>query len=307
MTNVTASQVKELREKTGAGMMDAKKALVENNGDVEASIDWLRKKGLAKAEKKSSRTAAEGLVALQATGNKGVVVEINSETDFVARNEKFQGFVEAAVGVAMTGASSVEELAAADMNGKSVQDTLTDLIATIGENMSLRRMAVLEVSQGVVASYVHNASAQNMGKIGVLVALESEGDQDKLQALGKQIAMHVAAAFPQYLDQSRVDAAVVEKERAIVAEQTKAEGKPDHVVEKIVDGRIGKFYQEICLVDQVFVIDGKAKVSEFVEQASKDIGAPITIKDFVRFQLGEGIEVEEEDFAAEVAKTAAGG
>lgn len=306
MTQITASQVKELREKTGAGMMDAKAALVESGGDVEAAVDWLRKKGLSKAAKKSSRTAAEGLVAMAMDGNTGTLVEINSETDFVARNEEFQNFVRKVADTALTGADSLEALMEAPLEGKSVRDALTALIAKIGENMNVRRMAKLSVSQGAVVGYIHNAAAPGLGKIGVLVALESEGDKTKLEALGKQITMHIAAAFPQYLSREDVDSAALEREREVLREQAKAEGKPDDIVEKMLTGRLNKFYEEICLLEQKFVIDGETKITKLLEQSAKDIGAPVKIASYARFQLGEGIEKEETDFAAEVAAAANG-
>lgn len=302
---ITAAQVKELREKSGAGMMDAKKALEENNGDMEAAMDWLRKKGIAKADKKSSRTAADGLVAIALDGTKGAVVELNSETDFVARNEEFQGFVKKVADAAVA-QDDVEGLKAADFGGKPLSEALTDLIAKIGENMTLRRMEKLEVSKGVVAGYMHNAVAPNLGKIGVLVALESGGDTDKLEALGKQIAMHVAAAFPKYLNRDAVDASELEKESAVIREQAKAEGKPDEIIEKMLVGRINKFYQEICLLEQTFVVDGETKISKLLENAAADVGAPVELVAYSRIQLGEGIEKEAEDFTAEVSKVANG-
>ncbi len=302
MAEITASMVKDLREKTGAGMMDAKNALVENKGDMEAAVDWLRKKGLAKASKKSSRTAAEGLVAIAIDGPKGVVVEVNAETDFVARNELFQDFVRKTASIALAKASSVEQLASADFGGgKGVQDTLTELIAKIGENMTLRRMSRLEVSEGVVSGYVHNAVAPNLGKIGVLVALESKGDKEKLAVLGRQIAMHVAAAFPQYLHSGEVEPAALEREKDVIRAQAKTEGKKDDIIEKMLEGRVRKFYEEVCLLDQKYVIDGETRISKVIEDAAKTIGAPVTLKGYARVQLGEGIEKEEKDFAAEVA------
>lgn len=305
MTQITASMVKELREKSGAGMMDAKKALQEVDGDMEAAIDFLRKKGVAKADKKSSRTAAEGLVAIISEGNKGAVVEVNAETDFVARNEEFQKFVNNVVQKAMT-VDSLDGLMVADYDGKSVAETLTNLIATIGEHMGVRRMEGLSVSEGAVVGYVHNAAAPNLGKIGVLVALESTGDQDKLQALGKQIAMHIAAAFPQCLTRDDVDPAVLERERNVIREQALAEGKPAEIVEKMLEGRIRKYYEEVCLMDQTFVMDGETKISKLLENAASDVGAPVELKAYARYQLGEGIEKVEEDFAAEVASVANG-
>jgi elongation factor Ts len=303
MAEITAALVKELREKTGAGMMDCKKALAEVAGDIEAAIDWLRKKGLAAAAKKAGRVAAEGLVAVAAAGTKGVAVEVNAETDFVARNDQFQGFVSTLAKVSLDKGDDVEALKAAEFPGagKSVQEQLTALIATIGENMNIRRAKRLEVSQGVVASYVHSAIAPGLGKIGVLVALESAGDAAKLEALGKQIAMHVAAANPLFLDSASVDQAALEREKAVLTEQALASGKPANVVEKMVEGRIRKYYEEVCLLDQVFVIDQENKISKVVENAAKDVGAPVKLTGFARFALGEGIEKEEKDFAAEVA------
>ena len=305
MSEITAAKVKELREKTGAGMMDAKKALTEAGGDMETAMEELRKKGMAKADKKSSRTAAEGLVAVVTDGTTGAVVEINAETDFVSRNEEFQAFVEKVAQKAL-GADNVEALAAADLDGKSVKDSLTDLIAKIGENMALRRSQKLEVSKGAVVSYVHGALKDGMGKIGVLVGLESDASADALQAVGKQVAMHVAAAFPKYLDRDSVDAAEMEKERAFLIEQAKAEGKPDDIAEKMVEGRMRKYYEEVCLLDQTFVIDGETKIADVIANAGKEAGADIKLTGFARVQLGEGIEKEEEDFAAEVAKAANG-
>ncbi|MGZ9097997.1 MAG: translation elongation factor Ts [Micavibrio sp.] len=307
MADITAAMVKELRDSTGAGMMDAKNALVENNGDMEASVDWLRKKGLSKAAKKSGRTAAEGLVAVAKSGTKAAIVEINAETDFVARNDQFQGFVRKAAEIALNDASSAEELSKAPYEGgKSVQDTLTNLIATIGENMSIRRMAKLSVSKGVVATYIHNSIADNLGKIGVLVALESEGDTAKLEALGKQIAMHVAATNPAFLDTSSVSAEALERERNVLRDQALQSGKPADIVEKMLEGRIRKYYEEVCLVEQIFIMDGESKVSAVIEKAAKEIGKPVALAAYVRFQLGEGIEKEEVDFATEVAKVSNG-
>lgn len=305
MADITASMVKDLREKTGAGMMDAKKALVETSGDVDAAVDWLRTKGLAKAAKKSGRTAAEGLVAIATEGTKGTVVEINSETDFVARNEEFQNFVRSVAAKAQ-GAKDIQELGSRDLGGKSVADTLTDLIAKIGENMTLRRVENLEVSKGAVVGYVHGALAEGLGKIGVLVGLESDASDDVLQGLGKQIAMHVAAANPQFLDTNSVDPAVAEREKSVLIEQAKAEGKPQEIAEKMVVGRMQKFFKEICLTEQIFVIDGETKVADVVANAAKEAGSAIKLTGFVRVQLGEGIEKEEEDFAAEVGKVANG-
>ncbi|MGE5506050.1 MAG: translation elongation factor Ts [Actinomycetota bacterium] len=303
MAEITAALVKELREKTGAGMMDCKKALAETAGDLEAAVDWLRKKGLAAAAKKAGRVAAEGLVGIATSGTKGVAVEVNAETDFVARNDQFQGFVSAVAQVALTAGADVEALknAAFPGAGKTVSEQLTALIATIGENMNLRRAARLEVSQGVVASYMHTQAAPGLGKIGCLVALESAGDQGKLAELGKQIAMHVAAANPQFLDTASVDTSALDRERAVLTEQAAASGKPANVIEKMVEGRIRKYYEEVCLLEQVFVIDQETKIGKVVENAAKDVGAPVKLTGFVRFALGEGIEKEEKDFAAEVA------
>ncbi len=305
MTQITAAMVKELREKSGAGMMDAKKALEEVNGNMEEAVDLLRTKGMAKADKKSSRTAAEGLVAIVSNGTNGAIVEVNSETDFVARNEKFQGFVRQVADVALK-VNSTEELMAADLDGKSTQDTITNLVATIGENMSVRRMEKLSVTDGVVVGYVHNAVSDGLGKIGVLVALESSGDKAALAALGKQLAMHVAAAFPKYLKRDDVDASEMEREKNVIREQALSEGKPAEIVEKMLEGRMRKFYEEICLMDQTFVMDGETKISTFVENAEKEMGAPVTLKAYSRYQLGEGIEKDVEDFAAEVNKVANG-
>jgi elongation factor Ts len=305
MAEITASLVKELREKTGAGMMDCKKALGETAGDLEAAVDWLRKKGLAAAAKKAGRVAAEGLVGIAAAGTKAVVVEVNSETDFVARNDKFQDFVKGVAQAALTVGADLDAVNAAQMaSGKTVAEELTTLVATIGENMNLRRVAGLEVSQGVVASYMHSATVPGLGKIGVLVALESAGDVAKLEALGRQIAMHVAAANPQFLSVAAVDTSALDRERAVLTEQAAASGKPANVIEKMVEGRIRKYYEEVVLLEQVYVIDQENKVGKVVENAAKDVGAPVTCTGFIRFALGEGIEKREDDFAAEVAAQA---
>jgi elongation factor Ts len=303
MAEITAQLVKELREKTGAGMMDCKKALAENKGDLEASVDWLRKKGLAAAAKKSGRIAAEGLVGVAAKGTRGAVVEVNAETDFVARNDKFQEFVKAATEIALGAGGDVETLKAAryPASGRTVADELTQLIATIGENMNLRRAATLAVGTGVVASYMHNALSPGLGRIGVLVALESTGNPAKLQELAHKLSLHVAAANPIALSQADVPAATVERERAILSEQAKASGRPPEVIAKMVEGRLRKFYEESVLLEQVFVVDGETKVGKVVEQAAKEAGAPIKVAGFVRYALGEGIEKKQEDFAAEVA------
>ena len=304
MAEITASLVKELREKTGAGMMDCKKALGETAGDMEQAVDWLRKKGLAAAAKKAGRVAAEGLVGVAAEGRSGAAVEVNSETDFVARNEQFQNFVGAVAKLVLTHGDDVEGLKEAKLaSGAKVAEELTRLVATIGENMSIRRAARLTVAHGVVANYVHNQIAPGMGKIGVLVALESTGDQAKLTALGRQIAMHIAAAHPLALDIESVDPKALERERDVLREQARASGKPDNVIEKMIEGRLRKFYEETVLLEQVYVVDGETKVKEVVARAAKEIGTAIAITGFVRYQLGEGIERDTTDFAAEVAAT----
>lgn len=304
MAQITAALVKELREKTGAGMMDSKKALTETDGDMEAAVDWLRKKGLAAAAKKASRVAAEGLVSVASEGTAGAVVEVNAETDFVARNEIFQEFVGNVAANALVGDGTVEGLLASEIDGKSIADTTTDKIATIGENLGVRRVARLAVENGIVASYVHGAVVPGAGKIGVLVALESTGDAGKLAAFGKQVAMHIAAANPQSTAVDDLDQTLIARERDVLVEQARASGKPDNIIEKMVEGRIRKFYEEVVLLEQVFVIDGESKVKAAVEAAGKDAGAPIELKGFVKFVLGEGIEKEESDFAAEVAAAA---
>ena len=302
MADITAAMVKDLREKSGAGMMDCKKALNETGGDMDGALDWLRTKGLAAAQKKSSRTAAEGLVGVAVAGTRGAAVEVNSETDFVAKNDQFQQFVREVTQIALATGGDVEALKAEAMpSGTTVADVLTNNIATIGENQSIRRTRSLEVSKGAVVSYVHNAASPGLGKIGVLVALESEAPEEALQGLGKQIAMHIAAAFPQALNEEDLDAEVIERERAIATEKASESGKPADIVAKMVDGAIAKFRKEHALVSQLFVMDGKTKISDVVARAGKDAGSPIVLKDYVRFQLGEGIEKEQSDFAAEVA------
>jgi elongation factor Ts len=303
---ITAAMVKQLRDATGVGMMDCKKALAETNGDMEAAIDWLRTRGLAKAAKKADRVTAEGLVGVATDGRRAAVVEINSETDFVARNEQFQSIVRNAAEVALTVDGDVEALAAAAYpgTGRTVSEELTEAIAKIGENMTLRRAAVLEVSEGVVGTYVHSAISEGLGRIGVLVGLESSGDKDKLEALGRQIAMHVAAVKPMSLSSEDLDAEAVERERTVFSEQAKASGKPDNIVEKMVEGRIRKYYEEVTLLAQTFVIDGENSVEQAVKNAEKEVGAPIKVTGFVLFALGEGIERQETDFAAEVAAAA---
>ena len=303
--SISASLVKELREKSGAGMMDCKNALSENNGDVEAAMDWLRSKGIAKAEKKSGRVAAEGLIGIASNGNSAAVVELNSETDFVARNDQFQELVRNVASTAVSTDGSVDAVAAATLSGgeKSVADTITDAIATIGENMNLRRTAKLEVGEGVVASYMHNAAADGIGKIGVIVALESSGNADALAAIGKQVAMHVAATNPLAATQEDVPADVADRERAVYLEEAKESGKPEEIAVKMVEGKMRKFFQESVLLSQAFVINPDVTVEQALKDAEKDAGAPIALKSFVRLALGEGIEKEEEDFAAEVAAT----
>lgn len=299
--SITAAMVKELREKSGAGMMDCKTALNESGGDMEAAVDWLRTKGLAKAAKKAGRVAAEGLVGVASEGNKAAVIELNSETDFVARNEGFQELVSNVAKVAVSTDGSVEAVSAAELGGKPVADAITDAIATIGENMTLRRSAVLSANEGVVSTYVHGSVADGLGKIGVLVALESSGDKDKLNALGRQIAMHVAATSPLALNTEALDPAVVEREKAVFSEQARESGKPDNIIEKMVEGRLRKFYEEVTLVKQAFVINPDLTVEQAVEALAKELGTDVKLSGFVRFALGEGIEKEEQDFAAEVA------
>ena len=307
MAEITAAMVKDLREKSGAGMMDCKKALSENNGDMEAALDWLRTKGLAAAQKKSSRTAAEGLVGVAVAGPKGAAVEVNSETDFVAKNDQFQAFVREVTQLALENGENMDALKGAKMpSGKTVDEALTNNIATIGENQSLRRARVLEVSNGAVVPYVHNAAAPGLGKIGVLVALESDAGADVLEPLGKSLAMHIAAAFPLALSVDDLDPAIVEREAAILREKNadKIVGKSAEVAEKILNGPIEKFKKENALLSQAFVMDGKTPVADIIAKAGKDAGSTIVLKDYVRFQLGEGIEKEVSDFAAEVAATA---
>lgn len=308
MAEITAALVKELREKTGAGMMDCKKALAESGGDVEAAVDWLRKKGLAAAAKKSSRVAAEGLVGVATRGTAGAVVEVNSETDFVARNDKFQAFVARLAELSLDADGDVEALKATDYprTGRNVADELTHMIATIGENMNLRRAASLSVAQGVVTSYVHNSVVPGLGKIGVIVALESAAPADKLEELGRSIAMHIAAARPEALDVSSVDASLLDREREVLSDQARASGKPEEIIAKMVEGRLRKYYEEVVLLEQVYVIDGETKVKDIVAKAGKHLGAPVALTGFVRYTLGEGVEKEESDFASEVAATLAG-
>ena len=302
MANITAALVKELREKTGAGMMDCKGALNETDGDLEAAVDWLRKKGLAKAAKKAGRVAAEGLVAVESAGRHAAIVEVNSETDFVARNDGFQAFAREAAKLALNTDGSLEGLEAATFPGSSdtVKSHLSNLIATIGENMTLRRVAKLEVGKGVIASYVHSQVAEGLGKIGVLVAMESEGDVEVLSTLGRQLAMHVAATNPVALDASGVDAATLERESNILRE--KNAGKPDHVLQKIVESGLKSYYKEVTLLEQPFVHDGSKTVAQVLKESAGKAGGPVAITGFVRYALGEGIEREDgPDFATEVA------
>lgn len=303
MAEITAAMVKELRESTGAGMLDCKKALVEANGDMDTAVDWLRKKGLASAAKKASRIAAEGLVAVCVEGNKGAVVEVNSETDFVAKNEIFQEYVEDAAKVALLNNGEICDMKSFNCPkcGKSFEERLTDMIAKIGENMNLRRAKVLEAKEGVVASYVHSAIRPNLGRIGVLAVLESKADKTKLNELGKHIAMHIAASNPLFLDIAHVDPAAVEHEKGIFAEQAKASGKPENIIEKMVEGRIRKYYEEVVLEEQAYIMDPDKKVKDVIAEAAKELGADIKLTDYVCFKLGEGLQKKEEDFAAEVA------
>ena len=305
MAEITAAAVKELRERTNAGMMDCKKALSETQGDLEQAVDWLRAKGLAAAAKKAGRTAAEGLVGVAVEGTRGAAIEVNSETDFVAKNEQFQNFVREAARLALSTNGDVDALAAAQFpGGGTVAEALMNNIATIGENQSLRRAALIEVSEGAVVPYVHNAAAPGLGKIGVLVALESGAPAETLQPLGKQLAMHIAAANPLALDADSLSAPMIERERGIAMEKARESGKPANIVEKMVEGSIAKFRKDNALLSQLFVIDNKTPVAEVVAAAAKEAGAGIELKGFVRFQLGEGIEKKESDFAAEVAAAA---
>ena len=305
MAQITAGQVKELREKTGAGMMDCKNALVETGGNLEEAVDFLRKNGLAAAAKKSGRVASEGLIGAVTKGSVGALVEVNAETDFVARNNDFQSFVSTVAGIMLECTGSFEDVfnTPYPKTGRGVAEQLTHNIATIGENMSMRRGETLTVEQGCVVSYVHNALAAGLGKIGVLVALESSGDKSSLEQLGKQIAMHVAAARPEALSVETISSELVERERNVLIEQAKASGKPDNIIEKMVEGRLRKYYEEVALMEQTFVIDNETKISEVVANAATEVGAPVHLTGFVRYELGEGIEKAEADFAAEVAAT----
>ena len=306
MTTITPEQIKAIRETTGAGMSDCRKALVENNGNMDEAIDWLRKKGLSSAAKKSDRIAAEGLVAVAVEGTKGAIIELNSETDFVAKNDKFQALARNIAELALRHTiGDVEALKTSkDGHGKTVADNVAETIGVIGENMNLRRAGLIGVTKGYVASYIHNFAAAGLGKIGVLVALESEGDLNKLEALGKQIAMHIAAAKPEALDISHITPERLERERAVYREQAAASGKPAEVIEKMVEGRVRKYYEEVVLLEQLFVIDGKTKIKDVVAGVAKEIGKPVAVTGFICFRLGEGVEKKTDDFAAEVAKAA---
>ncbi|MFP3920239.1 MAG: translation elongation factor Ts [Dichotomicrobium sp.] len=308
MAEITAQMVKDLRDKTGAGMMDCKTALKETDGDMEAAIDWLRAKGFAKAAKKAGRTAADGLVGMAVEGTKGALVEVNAETDFVARNDQFQAMVGEISRLALTTGGDIDALGAEAYPGtdKSVSDYVSEMIATIGENMRLRRTAVIEVSSGIVSGYMHNQIAPGMGKIGVIVGLESTGDKDKLQALGKQLAMHVAATSPLAVDADSLDPAMVDRERSILVEQARESGKPDNIIEKMVEGRLNKYYQEVVLMKQALVTDPDNTVEKAIKAAEDDVGAPIKVVGFERYALGEGIDTEDEESDAAVAAAAAG-
>jgi elongation factor Ts len=301
---ITASMVKELRDQTGAGMMDCKAALNESSGNIEAAVDWLRKKGLSKAAKKAGRVAAEGLIGVATSGTKGVVVEVNSETDFVARNELFQGLVKMIADVALTSGTDVEKILAAKAGSISVKDAISDNVAKIGENMTLRRAAELSVSKGVVATYVHSSVTDGLGRIGVLVGLESTGKVDELKAFGRLVAMHVAAANPQAVDPSGLDPVAVEREKNVLADKFKAQGKPANVIEKIVESGLKTFYKEVCLLEQPFIHDDKKSVAQAVKEAEGKVGGPIKVTGFVRFALGEGVEKQADDFSGEVAALA---
>ncbi len=304
MANISASMVKELRDKTGAGMMDCKAALGETGGDLESAVDWLRKKGLAKAAKKAGRVAAEGLIGIAIAPNKGIVVEVNSETDFVARNDLFQGLVKMIADVALTTGTDVDKILAGRVGDRTVADAITETIAKVGENMTLRRAASVSVGKGVVASYVHNSVIDGLGRIGVIVALESTGDADELKAFGRMVAMHIASANPQAIEPSGLDAATVEREKSILGEKFKAQGKPANVIEKIVESGLKTFYKEVCLLDQGFIFDDKKSVAQAVKEAEGKVGAPVKVTGFVRYALGEGIDRPSDDFGGEVAALA---
>ena len=304
MAEITAAMVKELREKTGAGMMDCKTALNETNGDMEAAVDWLRKKGLAKAAKKAGRVAAEGLIGISVAGTKGVVVEVNAETDFVARNDHFQGLVKLIADVALSAGANVDKINAAKAGSVTVAEAIASSIATIGENMSLRRAAALSVSKGAIGSYVHSSVSDGLGKIGVIVALESTGNPAELTALGRLIAMHVAAANPQAVDAAGLDPAIIKREKDVMADKYKQQGKPANVIDKIVESGIKTFYKEVCLLEQGYIHEPDKSVAQALKEAEGKVGGPIKVTGFVRYALGEGIEKQESDFAAEVAAAA---
>lgn len=309
MAEITAALVKDLRDRTGAGMMDCKRALTETGGDVEQAIDWLRKKGLAAAAKKGGRVTADGLIGVRVDSSRGAMVEVNAETDFVSRNPEFQSFVATLSELALQapdGEGSALEAASYPETGRTVAEQLTHMIATMGENMNLRRLTVVDVEPGVVGSYVHNQLSPGVGKIGVVVCLQSEGPRQTLEPLARHLAMHVAAANPLFISRDDVDTEALTRERAVLADQARASGKAEAVVEKMVEGRLRKYYEEVCLLDQTFVIDGESKVAQVLEKAAKDLGHPVRVTGFRRFALGEGLERREEDFAAEVAKTAGG-
>jgi elongation factor Ts len=302
MAQITAQMVKDLREMTGAGMMDCKAALGETSGNVDAAVDWLRKKGLSKAAKKADRVAAEGLIGIAIKGTKGVVVEVNSETDFVARNDLFQGLVKMIAGVALDVGADVEKIKAAKAGSATIADAISETVAKIGENMTLRRAADISVGKGTVGSYIHNAVGDGLGKMGVLVGLESSGgNADELAALGRQVAMHVASANPQAVDPSGLDPALVQREKDVLADKFKQQGKPANMIEKIVESGIKTFYKEVCLLDQPFIFDDKKSVTQALKEAEGKVGGPIKVTGFVRYKLGEGVEKQDTDFAAEVA------
>jgi len=304
MANITAGMVKELRDKTGAGMMDCKAALGETGGDLEAAVDWLRKKGLAKAAKKAGRVAAEGLIGVALSANKGLLVEVNSETDFVARNDLFQGLVKMIADVALDAGPGVDKILAARVGDRSVADAITETIAKVGENMTLRRAAGLSVGKGIIGSYVHSSVADGLGRIGVIVALESAGNTDELKAFGRMVAMHVASANPQAIEPSGLDAATIAREKNVLAEKFKAQGKPANVIDKIVESGLKTFYKEVCLLDQGFIFDDKKSVAQALKESEAKVGAPIRITGFARYALGEGIDRPAGDFGGEVAALA---
>jgi elongation factor Ts len=304
MANISASMVKELRDSTGAGMMDCKAALSETDGNIEAAVDWLRKKGLSKAAKKAGRVAAEGLVGVAFTPTKGILVEVNSETDFVARNDLFQGLVKMIANAALGAGADMNKILAAPVGSHTVANAIAETIAKVGENMTLRRAAALSVGKGVVASYVHNSVTDGLGRIGVIVALESTGDTDELKAFGRMVAMHVASANPQALEPSGLDAATVEREKSVLADKFKAQGKPANVIDKIVESGLKTFYKEVCLLDQPFIFDDKKTVAQALKESEGKVGAPIKIGGFVRFALGEGIDKPGGDFGGVVAALA---